>query len=108
MLKIEVFQEDVTVTARNMPPKDGKPGRTIYEQRAYAYLGGKFPVQMKLQVEDPTKTYQAGEYQVDSSSFVVNNFGGLELKRFGLTITPISPSISSTPRTMANPHNKDA
>ncbi|MCK7636166.1 MULTISPECIES: G5P family DNA-binding protein [unclassified Shewanella] len=108
MLKIEVFQEDVTVTARNMPPKDGKPGRTIYEQRAYAYLGGKFPVQMKLQVEDPTKTYPAGEYQIDSSSFVVNNFGGLELKRFGLTITPITPSISSTPRMMANPNNKDA
>ncbi|MCU8094330.1 G5P family DNA-binding protein [Shewanella sp. SM20] len=108
MLKIELFQEDVTVTARNMPPKDGKPGRTIYEQRAYAYLGGKFPVQMKLQVEDPTKTYQAGEYQVDSSSFVVNNFGGLELKRFGLTITPITSLIASAPRTMANPHNKDA
>lgn len=88
MLKIEIFPEDVTVTARNMPPKEGKLGRTIYEQSAYAYLGGKFPVQMKLQVEDPAKAYPAGEYQIDSSSFVVNNFGGLELKRFGLTITP--------------------
>lgn len=98
MLKIEIFQEDVTVTARNMPPKDGKPGRTIYEQRAYAYLGGKFPVQMKLQVEDPTKTYPAGEYQIDSSSFVVNNFGGLELKRFGLTITAIGKAATTAPK----------
>lgn len=98
MLKIEVFQEDVTVTARNMPPKDGKPGRTIYEQRAYAYLGGKFPVQMKLQVEDPTKTYPAGEYQIDSSSFVVNNFGGLELKRFGLTIIAIGKAATAAPK----------
>jgi len=98
MLKIEVFQEDVTVIARSMPPKDGKPGRTIYEQRAYAYLGGKFPVQMKLQVEDPTKTYQAGEYEIDSSSFVVNNFGGLELKRFGLTITAIGKAVTTAPK----------
>ncbi|MFB2718789.1 single-stranded DNA-binding protein [Shewanella xiamenensis] len=89
MFKIEVFQEDVTVSARNMPLKDGKPGRTIYEQIAYAHLGGKFPVQMKLQVESPANVYPAGEYQIDSSSFVINNFGGLELKRFGLKIIPI-------------------
>lgn len=89
MFKIEVFQEDVTVNVRSMPPKDGKPGRTIYEQIAYAHLGGKFPVQMKLQVENPANVYPAGEYQIDSSSFVINNFGGLELKRFGLKIIPI-------------------
>lgn len=108
MLKIEVFQEDVTVKARNMPPKDGKPGRTIYEQTAYAHLGGKFPVQMKLQVESPANVHPAGEYHIDSSSFVINNFGSLELKRFGLTITPITPPVTSAPRMMVNPNNKDA
>jgi hypothetical protein len=92
MFKIEVFQEDVNVTGRNMQPKDGKPGRTIYEQIAYAYLGGKFPVQMKIQVSDPSQPYTAGEYEIDSSSYVVNNFGGLELKRFGLKITRITAS----------------
>ncbi len=106
MLKIEIFQEDVTVNARNMPPKDDKPGRTIYEQTAYAHLGGKFPVQMKLQVESPASTYPAGEYQIDSSSFTVNNFGGLELKRFGLKITPIVPVAASVQRTIANPNAK--
>ena len=90
MFKIEVFQEDVTVNGRNMPGKDGKPGRTIYEQIAYAHLGGKFPVQMKLQVSDPSQPYTAGEYEVDSSSYVINNFGGLELKRFGLKLTRIT------------------
>lgn len=95
MLKIEVFQEDVGVNARNMPPRDGKPGRTIYEQTAYAYLGGKFPVQMRLQVNSPAEAYLAGKYEVDNSSFIVNNFGGLELKRFGLTISPIEKSASS-------------
>jgi hypothetical protein len=96
MLKIEVFQEDVSVIARSMPPKDGKPGRAIYEQIAYAYLGGKFPVQMKLQVSDPTQPYLAGEYGIDTSSFVVNNFGGLELKRFGLTLTAVSKTTANS------------
>jgi hypothetical protein len=95
MLKIEVFQEDVSVIARSMPPKDGKPGRAIYEQIAYAYLGGKFPVQMKIQVSDPSQPYTAGEYEIDSSSYVVNNFGGLELKRFGLKITRMNGSSKS-------------
>ncbi|MGP1782730.1 single-stranded DNA-binding protein [Shewanella frigidimarina] len=90
MLKIEVFPEDINVITRTMQPKDDKPGRTFYEQIAYAYLGGKFPVQMKLQVENPASAYQAGEYQVDASSFIINNYGGLELKRFGLTIKPMS------------------
>jgi hypothetical protein len=92
MLKIEVFQEDVTVNGRNIPPKDGKPGRTFYEQTAYVYLGGKFPVQMKLQVRDPSQPYAAGEYEIDSASFTVNNFGGLELKRFGLTLSKLTTS----------------
>ncbi|MFA0144438.1 single-stranded DNA-binding protein, partial [Vibrio kanaloae] len=32
MLKIEVFKEDVKVTSRTMPGKEGKPPRIIYEQ----------------------------------------------------------------------------
>lgn len=102
MLKIEVFQEDVNINTRTMPPKDGKPGRTIYEQTAYAYLGGKFPVQMKLQVENPAAMYPAGEYQIDASSFIVNNFGGLELKRFGLTISQLPKQTSSNALKAAN------
>ncbi|HCG5238718.1 TPA: hypothetical protein NJZ22_003961 [Vibrio parahaemolyticus] len=34
-----------------IPGKDDKASRTIYEQIAYAYLGGKFPVEMKLSLE---------------------------------------------------------
>ena len=79
----------MALITRTLPPKDGKPGRTFYEQIAYAHLGGKFPVEMKLQVQDGQQPYSAGTYSVDGSSFTINNFGGLELKRFGLTIKPI-------------------
>ncbi|HGE6134700.1 TPA: single-stranded DNA-binding protein, partial [Vibrio cholerae] len=51
MIKIEIFQEDVKVITRTTKAKDDKPARDIYEQTAYVYLGGKFPVQMKLQLE---------------------------------------------------------
>ncbi|HCD12817.1 single-stranded DNA-binding protein [Shewanella sp.] len=92
MLKIEIFPDDVKLNTRAIPPKDGKPGRTLHEQVAYVHLGGKFPVQMKLQV-DEAMPYVAGTYTVDSSSFMVNNFGGLELRRFGMKIVPLAQGI---------------
>ncbi|ELV8596816.1 hypothetical protein QNE22_004251, partial [Vibrio fluvialis] len=67
-----------------------KPGRTIYEQLAYAYLGGKFPVEMKLGLEQGQPAYVAGLYTIHPSSFVINQYGSLELKRFGLLIEPIN------------------
>ncbi|EGR0771659.1 single-stranded DNA-binding protein [Vibrio parahaemolyticus] len=93
MLKIEIFKEDVKIITRQTKPKEGKPGRDIFEQDAYAYLGGKFPVLMKLQLEKDQVPYGEGLYTVHSSSFVINNFGGLELKRFGLTIEPMEPAL---------------
>ena len=45
MLEIEIFPENVNTSSRTLPGKDGKPGRTMYEQTAYVNLGGKFPVQ---------------------------------------------------------------
>ncbi|MGO2474217.1 MAG: single-stranded DNA-binding protein [Vibrio litoralis] len=89
MLKIEVFPEDEKFITRTIQGKDGKPPRNIYEQTAYAYLGGKFPVQMKLSLDEGQPAYVAGTYSVHSSSYVVNNFGGLELKRYGLLIEPL-------------------
>ncbi|MDF2185444.1 single-stranded DNA-binding protein [Grimontia hollisae] len=90
MLKIEVFPEDEQISIRTIPARDDKPERHIREQIAYAYLGGKFPVQMKLQIEEGQPHYAAGTYTVHSSSFTVNQFGGLELKRFGMIIEPVS------------------
>lgn len=89
MIKIEVFPEDVRVITRTTKPKDGRPSRTIYEQVAYAYLGGKFPVQMKLSLDKDQEPYPEGLYTPDSGSYVVNNYGGLELRKFGMTIKPL-------------------
>ncbi|TON99256.1 single-stranded DNA-binding protein [Vibrio parahaemolyticus] len=48
---------------------------------------------MKLQLEKDQVPYASGIYTVHSSSFTINNFGGLELKRFGLTIEPLEPEL---------------
>ncbi|EKO3894081.1 G5P family DNA-binding protein [Vibrio metschnikovii] len=89
MLKIEIFPENVKLESRSFPPKDDKPARTIYEQVAYAYLGGKFPVEMKFQLEQGQPAYAAGLYTLHPSSFTVNKYGALELKRYGILIERI-------------------
>ena len=89
MLKIEVFKENENIQTRTIPSRDNKPARTIYEQTAYAYLGGKFPVEMKLSLQEGQPAYASGNYTIHSSSFIINTYGGLELKRFGLLIDPI-------------------
>lgn len=90
MLKIEIFPENVNIETRVIPSKDDKPSRTIYEQIAYAHLGGKFPVEMKLGLEQGQPAYVAGLYTIHPSSFVINQYGSLELKRYGLLIEPIT------------------
>ncbi len=90
MLKIEIFQENAVIKTRTIAAKDGKPGRVIYEQIAYAYLGGKFPVEMKLQLEEGQPAHVAGLYTIHPSSFVINQYGSLELKRFGMLIEPLN------------------
>lgn len=89
MLKIEVFKEDVKVTPRIMRGKDGKPPRTIYEQDAYAHLQGRFPTLTKIQLEEGQLPYESGFYTFHSSSYVVNDFGSVELKKYGKIITPL-------------------
>ncbi|EKF9234800.1 hypothetical protein O1B32_003687, partial [Vibrio cholerae] len=37
--------------------------------------------------------YAAGIYTPHSSSYVINNFGGLELKKFGMVIEPLEPEL---------------
>lgn len=89
MIKIEIFKEDERVEQRTSRAKDDKPSRTFYEQDAYAYLVGKFPSLIKISMEKDQTPYSAGLYTLHSSSYAINNFGALELKRFGQLITPI-------------------
>lgn len=93
MLKIEIFKENEVIETRTIPAREGKPARIIYEQVAYVYLGGKFPVEMKLSLEKDQVPHAPGLYTLHSSSFTVNQYGALELKRFGQVITPLEVEL---------------
>lgn len=60
MLKIEIFSEHEQIETRTIPSRDEKPPRVIYEQIAYAYLGGKFQVEMRLSLEENERPYKSG------------------------------------------------
>ncbi|EOV0146992.1 single-stranded DNA-binding protein [Vibrio vulnificus] len=93
MLKVEIFPENEQIETRTLPGKDDKPSRTIYEQIVYAYLGGKFPVEMKLSLEKDETPYKSGVYTIDGSSFIVNNYGKLELKKYGMKLAQIEVEL---------------
>lgn len=92
MLKIEIFSEHEQIETRTIPSRDEKPPRVIYEQIAYAYLGGKFPVEMRLSLEENERPYKSGVYTIDSTSFTINTYGKLELKKYGVKLQALEAS----------------
>ena len=81
--------EPRTIPAK--PAHDGKPARdaiTFYEQKAYAHTGGVFPVEFKITHDDHNNAYPIGKYELAPSSYKVNQYGQLELDRFGMKLIP--------------------
>ena len=75
MLKIEIHQSQLR--SFNWQDKKGV-NRTGYKQDAYVHLPEKpFPVGIQLRVDDPSKQYAPGLYQLSESSFWVDRFGSL-------------------------------
>ena len=93
-IKIEILNTNGAdiPTPRTFPAKGDKPARTVFEQKAYAHLGGVFPVEFKITHDDHNKAYKVGVYQLAPSSFKVNQYGQLELDRFGLALVPSTES----------------
>lgn len=76
-------------TPRTFKGKDGKPDRTVYEQKAFAHLGGVFPVQFTLTHDDHKNAYEIGEYQLAPESFKIGPYGDLQIDRYNLKLKPI-------------------
>lgn len=80
-LKIEIFKENELVDTRVIPAKGDRGEMRLYSQVAYAHLGGKFPVEMSLPLEEGQPYYTSGMYFIHASSFKVGNYGRLEFDR---------------------------
>jgi hypothetical protein len=74
---------------RTFKGRDGKPDRTVYEQKAYVHLGGVFPVEFKLSHDDHNNAYEAGTYKLNPESFKVGQYGDLQLDRFNIKLEPV-------------------
>jgi hypothetical protein len=67
---------------------------TFYEQKAYADMGGAFPVEFKLPLNSPVEANPIGsDYELDPASFKINQYGNLEIDRFNIKLRRKSASI---------------
>ncbi|QTE84359.1 single-stranded DNA-binding protein [Shewanella algae] len=94
MLKIELIAPECNAESRTFEARDGKPARTKRWQVAWAHLGGRFPVQIQVLLEDGQPEYAPGEYQLCLSNFKVNQYQSLELGRFATKLVPLKAPLS--------------
>lgn len=88
-LLIEIFKDNEIVDAREIPAKGDRDAMTIYSQVAFAHLGGRFPVEFSLPLQQGDSAYPAGMYYLHSSSFKIGDFGRLAFER-KLVLIPAS------------------
>ena len=80
-MRIEV--KSTATTTKSGTSKTGKP-YSIIEQDAWIDMANGERRKVKFSVEDGTKPYALGVYELDDESFFVNQFGGLEIGRIRL------------------------
>lgn len=87
MIKIEV--DSTTFEERSGTTQKGKP-YTIREQQAYAHVleetgkPAKYPVKMRVNLEDTQPPYQPGFYTLDPRCVMVGDFDRLTLGKIRL------------------------
>lgn len=80
-LIIEIFKENESIDTRTIPANDKRGELKLFSQVAYAHLGGKFPVQTTIGLEEGQPYYAAGKYELHQSSYQVGNYDRLEFAR---------------------------
>lgn len=86
MVKIEIRPEQAFIKTRSGVSKTGK-SYTLQEQRAYAYLGGAYPVEFVINIPQGQPAYPAGVYELSPNSLQVGQFGRLEVAREIILLT---------------------
>lgn len=80
-LIIEIFKENEVLDIKEgISQKTQKPYKMI-SQVGYAHTGDKFPVQMKIKMQDGQPFYPAGKYELSPRSLTVSPYGDLEVGR---------------------------
>ena len=73
--------------------RQSNDGKVRWSQKAYLHNGGAFPVEFTLSIPDASSAYPVGQYTLTDDSFKVNQYGGLELSRWDLKLTPLANEL---------------
>jgi hypothetical protein len=71
----------------------------VYEQTLYMHKGGAFPEPFKHGHQQASEVLPVGDYNIDPSSFVTDNFGGLALSKYDKKFTRINLDPKKTVQT---------
>ncbi|WP_234493734.1 G5P family DNA-binding protein [Vibrio maritimus] len=88
-LIVEIFKDNETKDIRTIPPKGDRAEMKLYSQVAFVHLGGRFPVEFSLPLQEDETHYASGKYYLDQTSFKVGQFGRLEFER-NITLIPVA------------------
>ncbi|MEZ8904841.1 single-stranded DNA-binding protein [Vibrio sp. 10N.247.310.34] len=95
MLVIEITPEDVRTITRTIPARGENPARVLHEQPALFRLGGRSIIESRISHDSPEDKLPAGLYTLDGSSYQLNNYGSVELKKgYQQTIVTLSQAIA--------------
>jgi len=85
---------------RSIRGKNNGPSFNFNEQNAAIMKDGEdFPHPFRIRLDDGQPPYPAGEYTVDGSSFVVGQYGDLQMgRRVVLVPIPTAPATASAGR----------
>jgi len=90
MISVEIFEGDD-------PQERSVNGRTYREQTAHLHVdGSRFPKEFKVNLPPDAPGYSPGKYTLDSSSFEINKYGGLEINRYRLRLSPLAVRAAKT------------
>jgi hypothetical protein len=96
-MKLKVEVESAFVESRGGISAKGKPWQ-MREQKAWFYLGSKFPKEVTLTLEGDQPAYAPGMYEVDLlPALNVGDFGRLEIdgRRLLLVALAEKPALSA-------------
>lgn len=90
-LVIEVFEDNVSVIERIIPPKGDRAEITLYQQIGFAHVGGRFPIEMNIPLAKGDAPYPKGKYHLHATSFEVGDYGKLNFAR-KMVLIPLAHS----------------
>jgi hypothetical protein len=66
-----------------------------WSQKGFAHMGGVFPVEIKIPIENASYCNPVGKYHLNPSSFKVGQYGDLEINKWNIELIPVNSNASA-------------